>query len=206
MSSDELLPQLNIRAEPLIHGARLNGDGLFHPPSKDYLSKLMSGFLVESRAANMDTRNVRGMSISKIVQVAPSLKKEALHLGRWTNEKTFKGNYAKPVNLVSKKELPARCLQSKNLQQCIRHGLVLRPPTNVSVADFVRHHSHWLNTSFAGVGKVTSFEDGMYMVRRNNTTKGHTHFDLFTAVAESKIGGPRVSVRHGHPECSLGDL
>jgi hypothetical protein len=178
------LRQLNCKARPLIHGAMWK-DGVLQPPSIDYLSHLMKDLMLEIGIKDMDTRNIRGMSVSKVAQVAPTLLPEAIRMGRWTTPKTFADNYQKPVRCVSKRPLPDAVLKSKNLQQILRHGLSLKPPTNVSLGDFVRHHSHWINKKLPGVGTVRSFSEGIYSVQSDNTTKRFTHFELFSAYAGS---------------------
>jgi hypothetical protein len=107
----------------------------------------MKDLLIEIGTTNTDTRNVRGMSVSKVAQLAPSLLPEAICMGRWTTPKTFAGNYQKPVKCISSSPVPYAVLKTKDLQQILRHGLTLKPPNNVSVGDYVRHHAHWKNHS-----------------------------------------------------------
>jgi hypothetical protein len=189
---DEALPLLGIRAIPLVHGTRIGPENKFLPPSKDYLSNLFMHLMTEAGIHNVDTRNVRGMSGSKVVAVAPSLRKEVVANGRWTDESTFRTTYEKPVKLLSAAAVSAAVVESKNLQQCIRHGLELKPPDRITAADFLRHHEYWVGKSIPWFGTVLKFAEGEFKVKlASGKTKNWTHYQFFVELSKWKSTSTR---------------
>lgn len=179
---DEELPLLGIRAVPLIHGSKIDESGAFLPPSTDFLSNLCKDILDEADMTTTHTQNMRGASISKIVQIAPSLKEEALELGRWTTPLTFHNSYQRPVKLLTKEAVPAQIVQTKNLQQIVRHGLTLRPPRKVSLQDFVLHHRQWVG-KIIGEWKVAAFDAGLFHLKRKRQEKFLTHYQFMMEIS-----------------------
>ena len=110
----------------------------------------------------MDARSIRGASPSKIVHLCPDLKEAATRLGRWTNHRTFDNHYLGPVKLLDM-PLPPTHMKG-NLQQLLRWGFQPNPPPRVSVADYMRGPGFWVGKVIPSLGKITSFDEGIYSV------------------------------------------
>ena len=125
------------------------------------------------------TAHIRGASVSKIVQLAPSLIDQALALGRWTTPHTFRNHYQAPV-LGTWAPLPATLLS--NLQQVLRWGWTPKPPDNISVAEYEKPPRYWVGRTIPALGKIATFDNGDYEV--NNTLL--KHWELMQSISEAR--------------------
>jgi hypothetical protein len=125
------IPELQISAQPLIY-AHMEHGKLQHS-SVDHISNIVRHAICDKQMGTMMTAHIRGASVSKIVQLAPSLTDQALALGRWTTQHTFRNHYQAPV-LGTWAPLPKSLLS--NPQQVLRWGWTPTPPDNVSVAEY----------------------------------------------------------------------
>ena len=174
------VPELNIQAQSLVFARKRNG--LLQPASVDHISNIVKGALTRAGMAPMTTRSVRGASPSKIVQLFPDLLPEALGLGRWTTKDVFNNHYQAPVKLVSSAK-PPDSLKS-NLQQILRWGFSPTPPPGVSVRDYMQGPGFWVGQSIQRVGKIQSFNEGVYIV--GNANKELYHYELMEAISKAR--------------------
>ena len=176
--------ELDCEAQPLAWAAFQKGK--FQPCSKDTLRKIVKSGLQAAGMGKMTARSVRGASPSKIVQLFPDLLPEALKLGRWTDRKTFNNHYQSPVELISNNKPPTQLGASKNLQQVLRWGFTPRPPPHVSAGDYMKGPEFWLGKSFARLGKVHSFDSGIYVVKRGGKSTDLFHYELMMAISSAR--------------------
>jgi hypothetical protein len=111
------IPELQISAQPLIY-ARMD-HGKLQQSSVDHISNIVRRAINDRQMGTMMTAHIRGASVSKIVQLVPSLTDQALALGRWTTPHTFRNHYQAPV-LGTWAPLPKSLLS--NPQQVLRWG------------------------------------------------------------------------------------
>jgi hypothetical protein len=78
----------------------------------------------------MMTTHIRGVSVSKIVQLVPEMTEQALALGRWTTATMFRNHYQAPV-LGTWKPVP-KAIRT-NPQQILRWEWTPKPPVGVTV-------------------------------------------------------------------------
>ena len=178
--------ELDCEAQPLAWAAFQKGK--FQPCSKDTLRKIVKSGLQAAGMGKMTARSVRGASPSKIVQLFPDLLPEALKLGRWTDRKTFNNHYQSPVELmhISNNKSPTQLGAYKNLQQVLRWGFTPRPPPHVSAGDYMKGPEFWLGKSFARLGKVHSFDSGIYVVKRGGKSTDLFHYELMMAISSAR--------------------
>jgi hypothetical protein len=150
---------------------------------------MAKSLLEEAGMGVMDTRSIRGASPSKIVQIFPDLKQDALRLGRWTNQKTFDNHYLGPMKLIDGSTPPASI--KGNLQQILRWGFKPEPPPSVSVADYMKGPSFWVGNSINHLGRIVSFDEGIYSVESAGVFHTHEttklfHYELMAAVSTAR--------------------
>jgi hypothetical protein len=178
------LPLLNCSAQALFFGQKKNGK--FQAASVDHVSNMTKSLLQEAGMGAMDARSIRGASPSKIVHLCPDLKEAALRLGRWTNQKTFDNHYLGPVNLMDVPPPPTHV--KGNLQQLLRWGFRPEPPPRVSAAECMRGPVFWVGKVIPSLGKITSFDEGIYSVEAAGVfhtpeTNTFFHYELMAAVS-----------------------
>jgi hypothetical protein len=171
------IPELQISAQPLVYAREEHGK-LQHS-SVDHISNIIRRAINDKQMGTMMTAHIRGASVSKIVQLAPSLTNEALALGRWTTPHTFRNHYQAPV-LGTWAPLPKSMLS--NPQQVLRWGWTPTPPDNVSVAEYEKPPKHWVGRTIPNLGKITKFDNGDYDV--NNTLL--KHWELMKLISEAR--------------------
>jgi hypothetical protein len=183
------LPLLDSSSQALFFGQKKAGK--FQAASVDHISKMTKSLMEEAGMGAMDSRSIRGAPPSKIVQLFPELKEAALKLGRWTNKRTFDNHYLGPVKLV---DAPAPPIQLKeNIQQLLRWGFTPDPPPCVSVDDYMKGPVFWVGKSIPSLGKITSFDEGIYSIEASGvfhtpeTTK-FFHYELMSAISEARQG------------------
>lgn len=161
--------QLDEWVQPLIW-ARLRA-GKFQPSSKDHVSQLVARGLLACGLPDMKCQDIRGASTSKIVQCAPSLRSEALKLGRWTTDKPFNKHYSAPIERVP----PFGPEDESSCQHVLRWGFNPPLPGSLSLESYCNPPSFWIGRR-CSKGKVTAFEDGVYSVSPGN---GKPSLDLY---------------------------
>jgi hypothetical protein len=171
------IPELQISAQPLIY-ARMDHGKLQHS-SVDHISNIVRRAINDRQMGTMMTAHIRGASVSKIVQLAPSLTDQALALGRWTTPHTFRNHYQAPV-LGNWAPLPKSLLS--NPQQVLRWGWTPTPPDNVSVAEYEKPLKYWVGRTIPTLGKIAKFDNGDYEV--NNTLL--KHWELMKLISEAR--------------------
>ena len=171
------IPELQIAAQPLIY-ARLEHGKLQHS-SVDHISNIVRRAIQDKQMGTMMTAHIRGASVSKIVQLAPSLIDQALALGRWTTPHTFRNHYQAPV-LGTWAPLPKALLS--NPQQVLRWGWTPQPPDNISVAEYEKPPRYWVGRTIPALGKISKFDNGDYEV--NNTL--FKHWELMQSISEAR--------------------
>lgn len=177
------IPELGSDAQPLLWGRKRAGK--WQPASVDHISNLVKESLRETKIETMTMKSIRGASPSKLVQLFPDLMAEALALGRWTSRKTFCNHYQAPVQLATP-EPPPTSLKA-NVQQILRWGFQPSPPLHVTAADYMKGPDFWVGQSFPTLGKVESFEEGVYVVRgRRDVAKELYHYELMEAVSKAR--------------------
>ena len=181
-SSDEDLfatthvPQLRGDFQPVFYGRKRGG--LFQAASSDHLSNIAQAAIDRVGMGGMQTTHLRGASTSKIAQLVPAMRDEALKLGRWTTPATFVNHYEAEV-VGSWLPVPAKC--RSNCQQILRHGFEPRPPSGVSVAEYEAHPTSWVGVSIDGT-KVSRFDDGSYWLG----SKELSHWEFMERLSRSR--------------------
>ena len=172
------IDELGVPAQPLVY-ARFQ-DGKFQQSSVDHISNIVKAGLLEAGLSTMRCQDVRGAATSKIVQCVPSLRAEALKLGRWTTEKTFRNHYEMEVQRVAEfgVESPVSC------QQVLRWGFNPLRPAGVSKESYEQPPEFWVGQSFAA-DKVLKFEDGVYFLANGNKRSTKFHWELMELVSQS---------------------
>jgi hypothetical protein len=163
------IPELQISAQPLIY-ARLQ-QGRLQQASVDHISNVVKRAIRDRKMGRMMTAHIRGASVSKIVQLVPELTDQALALGRWTTPHTFRNHYQAPV-LGSWAPVPTNV--RKNPQQVLRWGWTPEPPARVSIGEYEKPPTYWVGRTIPSLGKVTSFDNGDYIV--NDLVLKHWEF------------------------------
>ena len=176
------IPELQISSQPLVYARWQHGK--LQQASVDHISNIVKRAISEKKMGRMMTAHIRGASVSKIVQLVPDLTDQALALGRWTTPHTFRNHYQAPV-LGTWAKVPKSV--SNNPQQVLRWGWTPQPPAGISVAEYEKPPAYWVGKTIPNLGKVTTFENGDYMV--NDLALKHWEFmnlvsetrsDLFT--------------------------
>ena len=142
--------------------------GKLQHSSVDHISNIVRRAIHDKQMGTIMTAHIRGASVSKIVQLAPSLIDQALALGRWTTPHTFRNHYQAPV-LGTWAPLPKALLS--NPQQVLRWGWTPQPPDNISVAEYEKPPRYWVGRTIPALGKISKFDNGDYEV--NNTLLKH---------------------------------
>ena len=157
------VPELGIEVRPLFW-AKISRGVLQHC-SVDHISKVVKARLATVGLGHMHCQNIRGASTSKIVQCAPHLRPNVLKLGRWTSDSTFHDSYETEIDRVPSldDEDDASC------QQVLRWGFNPTLPLGVSQEDYARPPGHWVGQVTNRVGKVVSFDSGVYKVANGRT-------------------------------------
>ena len=171
------IDQLDDCRQPLFWGRRRQGK--LQPMSVDTISNTAQRAIDRVGMGAMKTAHLRGASTSKITQLVPERRADALALGRWTDEATFRNYYECEVE-GSWKPVPAGVRQ--NCQQILRHGFKPRPPQGVSVQEYMARPQSWVGTRVRGVGIVKNFEDGVYTVG----AREFHHWDFMEALASGR--------------------
>lgn len=168
--------QLGVSAQPLIWARLVNG--LFQQSSVDHISNIVKSGLKFSGMDHMSCQSIRGAATSKIVQCAPSLRAEALKLGRWTTEDTFRNSYESHIERVPRldDETASSC------QQVLRWGFNPSLPGSLSRDEYCRPPQYWIGKQLKA-GKVVNFEDGVYTVRKGSSTTSHYHWEFMILAA-----------------------
>ena len=174
------IEQINSHVQPLVWG-RSQG-GVLLPASVDHISNLVQQNIDFAQMGKMTTSHLRGASTSKVVDLVPELRSEAMALGRWTTEHTFNNHYYAPL-LVAPKPVPAT--MRSNLQQVLRWGWKAIAPTGVTISDYEKGPPFWIGKSFM-TGKIVKFADGLYTVKHRGTSWTSTHEDLMIWVGSSR--------------------
>ena len=157
------VPELGIEVRPLFW-AKMS-QGVLQHCSVDHISKVVKARLMTVGLGHMHCQSIRGASTSKIVQCAPHLRPEALKLGRWTSDSTFRDSYETEIDRV-----PSLADEdSSSCQQVLRWGFNPELPLGVSQEDYIRPPAHWVGRVTNRVGKVVSFDDGVYTVASGKT-------------------------------------
>jgi len=171
------LKQIKLWTQPLVWGqVRQNR---LQASSVDHISNLVQDNIDLAGMGKMKTAHIRGASTSKIVDLVPALKPEALALGRWTTEATFDTHYYAPL-LEETTAVPEA--YHKNPQQILRWGWKPKPPGGISVRDYERGPSFWVGKTFNGA-KISSFAGGYYVVPKISGKHGFTHEELMRWIA-----------------------
>ena len=177
------IEELDCDVQPLVFARKRKGK--YQPSSVDHVSNLVSGSLQNAGMKTMMTKSIRGASPSKLAQLFPDMLKDALALGRWTTKKTFSSNYQAPVELVSK-DPPPDSLKS-NAQQVLRWGFKRTPTANVTAEDYMKGPSFWVGKSVQRLGKIHSFDGGVYLVKsRGKDDLELFHYELMDAVGKAR--------------------
>ena len=176
------IPELDSESQPLLYGKRAKGQ--FQPASVDHISNVAKATLGEAGMHSMTARSIRGASPSKIVQLFPDLLPQALKLGRWTNSKTFVNHYQAKVSLVTSRTPPVT--MKNNLQQILRWGFQPRPPDLVSALEYMLGPDHWLHRTVPNLGRIASFDGGVYSVVSGDVTKELYHYELMSAISVAR--------------------
>ena len=168
------VPELGIEVRPLFW-ARMSRGVLQHC-SVDHISKVVKARLTVVGLDHMHCQSIRGACTSKIVQCAPHLRPETLKLGRWTSDSTFRDSYETEINRVPSL---AGDEDSSSCQQVLRWGFNPELPAGVSQEDYIRPPSYWVGRVTNRVGKVVSFDDGVYTVAND---KQFFHWELMQSM------------------------
>ena len=176
------VPQLDATVQPLFYGQRRQHK--FQPASVDHVSNMVKRTMDSAGMVGMHTKSLRGASPSKVVQLFPDMLEEALQLGRWTSELTFRNHYQAPVKLLSR-AAPPETLRS-NVQQLLRWGFRPRPPRHVSATDYMRGPTFWVGQTFPRLGLVESFNEGVYVVKQRNVERQLWHYQLMKAISDAR--------------------
>jgi hypothetical protein len=173
----EYIGQLGGDFQPLFY-ARKRG-GKFQPSSSDHLSNVAQSAIDRVEMNLMQTTHLRGASTSKIVQLVPEMREEALALGRWTSDLAFSNHYQAEVK---GKWDPVPAATKKSCQQILRHGFSERPPPGVSVKEYLAKPDSWVGKTIAGVGRISRFDDGSYWVDGAEMF----HWDLMESISKGR--------------------
>jgi hypothetical protein len=93
-----------------------------------------------------ETYEFRASSTSKIMQLAPQLKQQALDIGRWTTDVTHKKHYHGEIGYLG--DPGSLVLDNKTPQQILRYGAVWRIPELVSQREFENDDpNYWVDRS-----------------------------------------------------------
>ena len=130
----------------------------------------------------MTTSHIRGASVSKIIDLAPDLRADALAFGRWTTDLTFRNHYYAPL-LVPPAPVPKKFLT--NPQQVLRWGWAAKPPAGVTISKYEKGPAFWVGKTFSK-GKITSFDEGLYTVTKSRISQRLTHEELMIWVGHSR--------------------
>ena len=176
------LPELDSDAQALFYGKKTNG--LWTAASVDHISNLIKRGLSSAGMTDMTARSLRGASPSKLVQLFPDMLDEALALGRWTTPLTFHTHYQGKVDLISREKPPAAL--KLNPQQLLRWGFKPRPPPGISAAEYMLPPDHWVSTTVRGLGRIASFDEGIYTVSNRGKESSFYHFELMKEISKSR--------------------
>ena len=177
------LDQIGVSRQPLFWGQKRHGK--MQPSSVDTISNTAQRAIDRVGMGKMKTAHLRGASTSKITQLVPECRTDALALGRWTDEATFRNHYECEVQ-GSWKPVPQTA--RGNCQQILRHGFRPRPPKGVSVKEYTARPQSWVGKRIRGVGLVKQFEDGVYTVG----SQDFLHWDFMAALARGRAKQPTV--------------
>ena len=178
------IEQLQDSFQPLIY-ARFS-KGQFQKSSVDHISNVMQSALDRCEMGQMMTCHIRGASTSKIVQLVPEALTLALDLGRWTTEEMFRNHYQAPI-IGSWPPVPPDIRD--NAQQILRWGFTPQPPDRVSVEEFIRDPATWVAQSLPGLGTITAFEDGGYLLA--NERKDLSHYEFMQRISAARRSNDR---------------
>ena len=124
-------------ALPMFYITRLNPKTRgYTSASSDTLSNWCQSMMSEAGVdINVhETYEFRASSTSKIMQLAPQLKQQALDIGRWTTDVTHKKHYHGEIEYLG--DPGSFVLDNKTPQQILRYGAVWRIPELVSQREF----------------------------------------------------------------------
>jgi hypothetical protein len=174
------IKQLNTDVQPLVWGQLRQG--FFKPASVDHVSNLVQQNIDLAQMGKMKTSHLRGASVSKIVDLVPELRHQAIALARWTTETTFVNHYYAPL-LISPPPVPAN--MRSNPQQVLRWGWKAKPPAGVSVSEYEKGPDFWVGQTIRNVGKIHGFDEGIYKVGRGGTKELY-HYELMDAISTAR--------------------
>ena len=175
------ITELDSDVQPLVFARKRKGK--WQPSSVDHISNLVAESLKEAGMETMTMKSIRGASPSKLVQFFPDLMSDALALGRWTTRKTFCNHYQAPVQLATTEPPPT--IMKSNVQQVLRWGFKPSPPAHVSATDYMKGPDFWVGKSFPTLGKIESFDEGVYSVRGRRDAVELYHYELMEAVSKA---------------------
>ena len=170
--------QLHGDFQPVFYGRKRNGK--YQAASSDHLSNIAQAAIDRVDMGMMQTAHLRGASTSKIAQLVPSMRSEALRLGRWTTEATFAGHYEAEVK-GSWSQVPAKA--RSNCQQILRHGFSPKPPPKVSRKEYEASPTSWVGKPVRGEGVISRFEDGSYWLGSDELS----HWELMDRLSTSRM-------------------
>ena len=170
---EEFIADIQLSAQPMFY-ARLK-DGKYQRASIDHISNVISSGLKWANMRGMTPKSIRGTSPLKIIQLCPSGEAAALVLGRWTTPKTFYNHYQGPVYQCP---TDVKKLRSSNPQQILGYSFTAPTPTGVTAADYMRPPGHWAGSTFNSLGKVVSFNDGLYTIQKGRISRELLHWDF----------------------------
>ena len=173
------LKQIDSHVQPLVWGKF--SKGMLRPASVDHVSNIVQSNMDMVGMGNMKTSHIRGACVSKIVDLAPNLRAEALALGRWTTDITFLSHYYAPLLVAP---LPLPVTNRSNPQQVLRWGWKASPPSGVTASDYEKGPTFWVGQNFSA-GKITSFNEGSYIVTKSRISFELTHEELMIWVGQS---------------------
>jgi hypothetical protein len=171
------IDQLGVAVQPLVYARLVRGK--FQHSSVDHISNIVKRGLVEAGLNTMRCQDLRGAATSKIVQCVPDLRGEALKLGRWTTEKTFKNHYEMEVRRVAESGVESR----DSCQQVLRWGFNPLLPEGLSKEIYERSPGFWVGQSFRGK-KISSFEHGVHSLVHNGKQSTAFHWELMDVISQ----------------------
>jgi hypothetical protein len=174
------LVQIDTHVQPLVWGKC--SKGRLRPASVDHISNIIQSNMDMVGMGNMKTSHLRGASVSKIVDLAPNLRVQALALGRWTTDMTFRNHYYAPL-LVTPAPLPVK--YKSNPQQVLRWGWQASPPSGVTISEYEKGPTFWVGKTFSA-GKISSFDEGSYIITKLGISQELTHEELMIWVGQSR--------------------
>ena len=110
------IPELKMDAQPLVWALRRKGK--LQRESADHISNVVDDGLQAPGLNHVSCQSTRGATTSKIVQCVPAFRPEALKMGRWTANETFKKSHETGVVRVPRLDDEG----ASSCQQVLRWG------------------------------------------------------------------------------------